>query len=73
MNTHDEESVRQLLKQALQPVQNVEIERDLWPAMLDRLQAKPASPPWYDWALAGSLALVAIAFPMSIPVFLFYL
>jgi hypothetical protein len=73
MNTHDEDSMKQLLKQALPPMQNVELERDLWPKMLGRQEARPASPPWYDWALAGSLVLFAFAFPASIPVFLYYL
>lgn len=73
MNTHDEDSMKQLLKQALPPMQNAELERDLWPTMLRRLEARPASPPWYDWALAGSLAVFAIVFPASIPVFLYYL
>jgi hypothetical protein len=73
MNTRDEDSMKQSLKQALPSMQNVELERDLWPKMLGRLKARPASPPWYDWALAGSLALFAFAFPASIPVLLYYL
>jgi hypothetical protein len=73
MNTNDEERMKQLLRQALPPVQDTEPAHDLWPAMLRRLDAHPASPPWYDWALAGSLALCLIVFPASIPVFLYYL
>jgi hypothetical protein len=73
MNAHDEESMKQLLKRALPPMQAPDLEHDLWPTMLRRLEARPASPPWYDWVLAGSLALFAIAFPASIPVFLYYL
>jgi hypothetical protein len=73
MNAHDEDHIRQLLKQALPLVENAEPEHDLWPAMLRRLDAQPAAPPWFDWALAGSLALFAAVFPASIPVFLYYL
>ncbi|HEY6491121.1 MAG: hypothetical protein WCC26_05440 [Terracidiphilus sp.] len=77
MNTHDEERIRHLLKAALPPIENTEPgnsgpARDLWPAILRRLDERPA-PPWFDWALAGGLALFAVAFPATIPVFLYYL
>ena len=29
--------------------------------------------PWFDWALAGGLALLLAAFPAWIPVLLYYL
>jgi hypothetical protein len=29
--------------------------------------------PWFDWALAGGVAAFAVAFPVSIPVLLYYL
>jgi len=28
---------------------------------------------WFDWALAAGLALVAVSFPASIPLLLYYL
>jgi hypothetical protein len=46
---------------------------DLWPAVLRRLDAKPAPPPWFDWALLAALAALAVFFPASIPLFLYYL
>ena len=74
MNTHDEERMKRLLKQALQPMgDDAAPGRDLWPALVQRLHARPASPPWFDWALAGALILFAAAFPASISVFLYYL
>lgn len=73
MNAHDEERIKQLLQNALPPVGNVESQRDLWPAMLRRLDAQPLSVPWFDWALAGGLAVFALTLPASIPVFLYYL
>src|SRR5438477_594044 len=51
----------------------------LWPAMLRRLRAEsvPAGAklrvPWFDWALAGGLALLLAVFPAAIPVLLYYL
>lgn len=77
MNAHDENRIKNLLKQALPPVElNAEPERDLWPAVLRRLdedttQRKAVS--WIDWALLGGLAVFAVSFPATIPVFLYYL
>ncbi|MFZ0743417.1 MAG: hypothetical protein WAM85_03380 [Terracidiphilus sp.] len=73
MNAHDEERIRQLLKQALPPAGNAEPSRDLWPAMMRRLDARPSPPPWFDWALAGALLAFVAFVPASIPVLLYYL
>lgn len=82
MNAYDEEQTKQLLKQALPPVaSNAEPERDLWPAMLRRLDEDAAAPrrtawiamPWFDWALLGGLVVFAASFPATIPMFLYYL
>jgi hypothetical protein len=74
MNERDEERMKQLLKQALPPMSDdAAPNRDLWPDLVRRLQARPAAPPWFDWALAGALVLFVAVFPASIPVFLYYL
>jgi hypothetical protein len=79
MNAHDEDRMKQLLQQALPPVEaEPEPGRDLWPAMLRRLDAKPESPPLFswaslDWALLAGLVAFAAFFPASIPVLLYYL
>lgn len=77
--------IRTLLERALPPVgEDQEPARDLWPELQHRIaEAKTALPardliprpaiPWFDWALAGGLAVVAVAFPASIPVLLYYL
>jgi hypothetical protein len=52
---------------------------DLWPAMQRKLRSESAIEPvrvpvpWFDWALAGGLALLLAAFPGWIPVLLYYL
>jgi hypothetical protein len=55
-------------------------EKDLWPAMLRRIQEQPAHTPitvraipWFDWALAGGLLLLAAVSPGLVPVLLYYL
>jgi hypothetical protein len=79
MNAHDEDRIKQLLQQALPPIEGEpEPDRDLWPAILRRLDASPAAPmlllvPWFDWALLAGLVGLAAVFPASIPVFLYYL
>jgi hypothetical protein len=47
--------------------------RDLWPAILKRLDAQSAPAPWFDWALLAALVALVACFPASIPVFLYYL
>jgi hypothetical protein len=78
----NEGRIKELLKQALPPVEsNAEPERDLWPAVLRKLdedaaaprRAIPSSIPWFDWALLGGLVVFTVSFPATIPVFLYYL
>lgn len=80
MNVHDEDRIKELLKRAVRPVENdAEPARDLWPAVLRRIDsaapAVPISPRqnWFDWALVAGLVIFAVAFPTTIPVFLYYL
>jgi hypothetical protein len=74
MNAHDEDRMKKLLQQALPPVNGeAEPQRDLWPAMLRRLDARPQAAPWYDWALVAGLVGVVAFFPASIPVLLYCL
>lgn len=64
--------MKKLLRQALPPVKG-EPERDLWPAVLNRLDAAPAALPWFDWALLAGLVALVACFPASIPMLLYYL
>ena len=77
MNEHDDR-IRDLLRKAMPPVERLpDAPRDLWPAMLRRLDDQasrgPASIPWFDWALGGALLAFAAIAPRSIPVILYYL
>jgi hypothetical protein len=75
MNEHDRE-IEQLLKDTLQPISGrvgAELQRDLWPAMLTRLEARPAQVPWFDWALLAAVAAWLLFFPGAIPVLLYHL
>ena len=81
MNT---DRTKKLLQQAVPPVDaQAKPGRDLWPAMLRRLDEESdtsRSPgqtgfnwAWFDGALAVGLVGLAVLFPASIPVFLYYL
>ncbi len=72
-NQEDEKELKELLKQALGPVQNTGPQRDLWPQMLRRLDAQPLRVPWFDWALAAAVAAALLFFPGTIPALLYHL
>lgn len=78
MKKHNDDRIQRLLQQALPPVPpDAEPGRDLWPAVLRRLDTAPAAgisaPPWFDWALLAGAVVFALVFPATIPVFLYYL
>jgi hypothetical protein len=73
MKEHDDE-LKKLLQRAMPRVAaEAEPERDLWPAVLKRLDAEQGAPPWFDWALLGGLVAFVAVFPAVIPLFLYYL
>ena len=69
---HEARQIREALKQSFSPV-NTELRRDLWPAVLRKLDARPGRVPWYDWALIGLSASVFLFFPQLILVFAYHL
>ena len=76
MSNEEINKMKELLKQAVIPVQNTEFRRDLWPQMLRKLDEQPSTVctiPWFDWALAAILSAVLIFFPGSIPALLYHL
>ncbi|MGO9324421.1 MAG: hypothetical protein ACLP07_07660 [Terracidiphilus sp.] len=80
MTKPEEDRIKQILRESLPPVDPVaEPARDLWPAVLRRIDAEPVANPgparqnWFDWALLAGLIVFAVSFPATIPVFLYYL
>lgn len=73
MNRDEKERMGKLLQEALPRVNaDAEPARDLWPAVLHRLDERQTMP-WLDVALAGGLVALVALFPAAIPVFLYYL
>ena len=72
MTEHDEQQIRNALKQSFPPV-DTELRRDLWPEMLCKLDARGVGVPWYDWAFVGLSVLMFAAFPRLMFVFAYHL
>jgi hypothetical protein len=76
MSNEEIKNMKELLKQAVAPVPDSELLRDLWPQMLSKLDEQPLPldrVPWFDWVLAAILSAVLIFFPGSIPALLYHL
>ena len=73
--THQDEKELQALKREFPPFETAELQRDLWPEMLRRLDAELQAPrvPWFDWALAAAVAAMLLLFPGAIPALLYQL
>jgi hypothetical protein len=70
--TKQNDKIVELLKHSIHPGDS-ELQRDLWPQMLGRLQERAAAVPWFDWALLAALALWLCLAPGTIPVLLYHL
>jgi len=73
MNEREMADVKKLLKDALKPARDAELRRDLWPAMLQRLDEQPIRVPWWDWALLACVIVLFCIFPGTIPALLYHL
>jgi len=72
MQEDDDEQIREALKRAFPPV-GQELSRDLWPAMLRRLEKPARTVPWYDWALAAALGGMLLFFPKLVLLLAYHL
>jgi hypothetical protein len=72
-NEENNKEMKELLKQAIVPVMDTELRRDLWPQMLRKLDEQPSPVPWFDWALAAILSALLLVFPNVIPALLYHL
>ena len=86
MNEQEQKRLADLLKNSLPPVDR-ELDHDLWPQMLRRIDersgrrnwfaamfsgAAMSSVPWFDWALLAVLVVSICAFPRSILIWLYH-
>jgi hypothetical protein len=86
MNEQEQKNLATLLQQSLPPM-NRELDRDLWPKMLQRIDDRAhdrhwlamlfspsamSSVPWFDWALLAVVIVGVCIFPRSIPIWLYH-
>jgi hypothetical protein len=69
----DRERIGALLREAMAPAERTELERDLWPRMLRRLDERPIRPTFVDWILAATGLGWAALYPTVIPALLYQL
>jgi hypothetical protein len=78
---NDEERMKQLLKQAVRPLETDAAPAiDLWPSLLRRLNDDASAETvartrwvWLDGALLAGLIALGVSFPSTIPLLLYYL
>ena len=76
MRENERQAMQRLVKEVLPPMRgqrDAELRRDLWPAMLGRLEDRRDVVPWFDWALLAAVAAVFALSPGVIPVLFYYL
>lgn len=73
MNKADNGKIRELVKKIIAPTAERELKRDLWPRMLDRLAEPRVRVPWFDWALAGAVAMWFLFSPGALSLVLYHL
>jgi hypothetical protein len=76
MSNEEINDVKVILRQAVTPMQNTKLRRDLWPQMLRKLEEPPLpihNVPWFDWALASLAAAALLFFPGIIPALFYHL
>ena len=73
MKEADNERMAAVLRGAIGPMRGHELQRDLWPEMLRRLDERPSQVPWLDWALAAVAGILLCFSPELIPVLLYHL
>jgi hypothetical protein len=73
MNEHNDEKLRELLKEAVPPAVELQVTNDLWPQMLRRLDQRDLRVSWIDWFLMGTLVILLWFFPEAAATLLYQL
>lgn len=71
MNQPDE--LNKIVREALPPIGDTELQRDLWPQMLRRLDQRSPRVHWLDWALAAAVLVSFFVFPEAVLGFFYQL
>lgn len=72
MSESNQGELRRYLKKRV-PAADLELRRDLWPAVLGRMEKGERPIPWFDWVLLGAATACLICLPQMIPMLLYHL
>ncbi len=73
MNEEDLKQMGKRLRNALGPLKNAELERDLWPEMVRKLDQTTVHVPWFDWVLLAGLGVALWFFPALLQALLYHI
>jgi hypothetical protein len=65
--------MNELLKSVLPPVKDLELKRDLWPAMRQRIDEQTIRVPIWDWALIAAVLAWVVLYPQGALALLYHL
>ena len=72
MNEMNDDKIREMLKKAMAPAPTTELQQDLWPRMLRKLDERSVHGHWLDWVLLALAAAWCLVFPSAIPALAYY-
>jgi hypothetical protein len=73
MKKRNDEELRELIRSAVPQVTDRELQHDLWPRMLGKLDEHSIHASWLDWALIALLPVWFFLFPEVIPALFYHL
>ena len=73
MSEQSDERFRRILQSAIPPLEAPELERDLWPQMLQKLDERPMRTSRLDWILVALVIVWLLVFPGVVTVVLYQL
>jgi len=68
-----DDRIRSLIADAMKPIDDAELKRDLWPEMRRRLDRQPMRISMLDWALIAALLLWIVLLPQGALTLLYHL
>lgn len=74
MKQDEDKKIQELVRRAIPQVRDAELQRDLWPQMLKKLQEPTGvQVPWFDWVLLALVVVFFGRFPKLILILLYHL
>jgi len=65
--------MNELITDVMKPIESVELRRDLWPGMRQRLDRQTMRVSAFDWALIAVVIVSIVLFPQQVLTILYHL